>query len=225
MSEFLQWVQNNPSAAISLLSAVIAASVALLVFGLTQYFTQKREQTRFLTPKLEELYLLLNTMAEENVSFFKLYYSCAEGNDEACSKLREIDELDLYGHKRTKKIIMYIRLYFPKLSKIHQHLFKAQGNLNKKIWSLYTETPATSLDIINASGKVVHFMRLMEQEIIQNRDVLLEDYAFLKRYRESSKEELESILPLPDGLVMSSPNKANSDDPKSYAPPSSALRF
>jgi hypothetical protein len=193
----IQQILSNPSATVSLLTAVIAASVALVVFALTQYFTKKREQTRFLSPKLEELYLLLNEFAENNVTFFKMSYACSGGNQEACNQLGDIDELVLYGDRRSKKIIMYVRLYFPKLSTIHQSFFRAQS------------------EIIAASGEVSHFLRLMEKELIDNRDVLLEDHVILKRYKASSKRELENIPPPPEGPAMSSHNKANpADEPK-----------
>src|SRR4051812_19427839 len=122
----MDWMTKNPSAFASLTSAVIAASVAFIVFAITQYLTGKRDRTRFLTPKLEELYLLLNSVSEDNAKFFKLLYLCLEGDESARQEFNSVGDLDLYGHKTAKRIIMYIRLYFPKLSRIHQLLFASQ---------------------------------------------------------------------------------------------------
>lgn len=72
--QVLNWFSGNPSAAASIVSAIIAASVAILVFTFTQYLTRRRDRTQFLTPKLEDLYLLLNQVSENNVKFFRLVY-------------------------------------------------------------------------------------------------------------------------------------------------------
>lgn len=121
MNNMLTWISNNQSLAGSVIAALIAASVALIVFAFTQFITQRREQVRFLTPKLEELYLLLNRVSAENASIFKLTINYAEGSIAGQEQLRNIDELTLYGHGRAKDIIMLIRLYFPDLSKVHQY--------------------------------------------------------------------------------------------------------
>jgi len=113
MNNILKWISENPGAFASLISAIIAASAAVTVFAVTQFLTYKRERTQFLTPKLEELYLLLNEMSENNVDFFKLICRCVEGNVLAKKEMDSMDELDLCGFRKAKKIIMYIRLYFP----------------------------------------------------------------------------------------------------------------
>lgn len=211
MSELLFWITENQGIAGTIISAVIAAAVALIVFALTQIFTQKREQIRFLTPKLEELYLHLNGVASDNASLFKLTINCVEGNQAACKQLASIDELTLYGHSRAKEIIMLIRLYFPQLSKIHQHLFSAQRELNNKMWALLNAEPPSSDEIIFASGLVGHFNKLMEAELIKNRDALIGDYFFFKRFKGSTDEEISSVQPPPHDSIMSSPNKQDQD--------------
>jgi len=136
----MDWITKNPSAFASLISAVIAASAALTVFAITQLLTSKRDRTRFLTPKLEELYLLLNKVAEDNARFFKIIYLCLEGNQRAREQLASMDEQEIYGHRTAKHIIMYIRLYFRRLSRIHQLLFAAQCDLNQLIFQLHSNT-------------------------------------------------------------------------------------
>jgi hypothetical protein len=198
----LNWISNNPSAFASLVSAVIAASVALAVFSLSQFITKKRERTQFLTPKLEELYLLLNQVSEDNARFFKLIYQCLIGETNAKQEIEAIDDLEIYGHRTAKRIIMYIRLYFPRLSKIHQKLFAAQRELNQYIFQVHTDKPPDLSDVVQASGKVGHFIRLMEEEIIRNRDYLLCDYYFFKNYKITTKDEIETEIPHPDGPTM-----------------------
>ena len=204
--KILGWISRNPTVFASLASAVVAASVALIVFAVTQFLTQKRDRTRFLTPKLEELYLLLNKVAEDNTRFFKLIYLTLEGNPGAREEIGAMDESDLYGHATAKRIIMYIRLYFPCLSRIHQLLFAAQRDLNQLIFQLHSKTPPEVADVMNASGRVGHFLRLMEEEIIANRDHLLGDHWLPKPYKRTGLDAIEAVVPPPDGPVMNLPD-------------------
>jgi hypothetical protein len=164
VSELLRWITNNPGAFASLISAVIAASVALVVFALTQFISQKRERAQFLTPKLETLYSLVNEVAAWNASVCKLAYYAVDGDDESRKRLVEMDDLDLYGHRHAKSIIMYIRLYFPQLSTIHQMLFTAQRELNNLLYRLHSETPPKLEELMEAGGEVAHFLGLTERE-------------------------------------------------------------
>ena len=198
----MDWISKNHSALASLVSAVIAASVALTVFAISQYLTGKRDRIRFLTPKLEELYLLLNSVSEDNVQLFKMIYLCLEGDRNARQEFSSVSDLDLYGHKTAKRIIMYTRLYFPKLSQIHQLLFASQRDLNELVFRLHTKEPPELQAVQRASGRVAHYIRLMEQEIIRNRDYLLGDYVLPRRYAHTSKVDIETEIPPPDGPVM-----------------------
>jgi hypothetical protein len=164
---------------------------------LTQFLTLKRDRTQFLTPKLEELYLLLNELSEDNVNFFKLIVRCVAGDADAKKEVDEIDELDLYGHRKAKKIIMYIRLYFPNMSRIHQMLFAAQRDFNQLIASLHSDVPVELLDIVDACGRISHFLRLMEAVIINNRDVMLPDRILPRKYLPTSDQDIENELPPP----------------------------
>lgn len=187
------------------MAAVIAASVALIVLALTHYFIRKRERTQFLTGKLEELYLSLNQVSEDNARFFKLIALCLSGNQVARQQLVDMDEIELYGHRIAKRIIMLIRLYFPRLSSIHQKLFAAQQSLNTHIFQLYSETPPDLEVVVEASGRVGHFLRLMEQEIIRNRNHLLGDCHSFQRYIKTSKAEIDTEIPPPNGPIMNLP--------------------
>ena len=189
-----------------MVSAIIAASVALIVFAVGQFLTRKRERTQFLATKLEELYLHLNQVSEDNARFFKLIYLCIEGDTHARQGIGSIDDLDLYGHRVAKQIIMYICLYFPRLSKIHKLLFAAQSDLNQLIFQLHSDKPPDIAEVVTASGRIGHFLGLMEAEVIRNRDYLLKDFVLVKRYKKTTQEEIEAETLPPDGPIMNLPN-------------------
>lgn len=210
----LNWLTANPSAAASIVSAIIAASVAMLVFTITQFLTRRRDRTQFLMPKLEELYLLLNKVAEDNVKFFRLIYLAIEGDEEAIREISTTEELDLYGDRTAKRIILHIRLYFPRLARMHQMLFHQQRQLNGLIFQLHGDTPPDFKAVMIACGLISHFLRLLEGEIIANRDYLLHDHLFPKRYRPATEEEIAAVPPRPEGPVMSPRHRPQRREPK-----------
>jgi hypothetical protein len=210
MRAFLAWISRNPSAFASLVASVIAASVALVVFALTQLLAARRERKQFLTPKLEQLYLLLSKVADHNVRCFKLVYAVLHAPKDARGPIfptdqklyGSIDEEDLYGHRTAKELIMYVRLYFPNLSQIHQLLFGAQSALNDTIFRIQSGSPPDYSYVERAFGKVAHLTRLMEAEMIRNRDRLLGDYFFFKRYVPTARDEIQAENPAPPGPAM-----------------------
>jgi hypothetical protein len=199
MQKLTEWAAANPSAAASVASAIIAASVALVVFTITQAIARKRDAVQLLLPKLEQVYLLLNDLSEENVRIFKLYHFAMEGNEEAQKKLNDMDDLKHYGLDRGKKIVMYIRLYFPQLAQIHQLLFAAEHIQNMLYYAARSDNPPAIDDILDAGGQVGHFIRLMEQEMIENRDVLLKANWLPRRYKAVTQAEIDNPMPRPDG--------------------------
>jgi hypothetical protein len=198
MIELLTWLKANPNVTGGLLSATLAASVAFIVFAVTQLLTSKRNRAQFLVPKLEELYLLVNKEAAENAAICTEAFRAIAGDKEAQEKIRRMDHLDLYGHRRAKEFIMYIRLYFPRLGRIHQLMFAAQQVLNDRLFEVSVGEMPTMPSMLEAAGLVSHFVKLMEAEIVNNRDALIGDRLLPRRYRESSNEELEAVTPPPD---------------------------
>lgn len=196
MDFFLDKLIGSPSASASLISALIAASVAIIVVCINQSFSRRQQRVQYLTPKLEELYLLVNSVSESNARSFKLLISCLHGDIEAKSKLDNLDELELYGHLTAKKIIMLVRLYFPQLSKIHQNVFSSQRKLNHLTWLLTNNEPPEVDELINISGEVGHMLRLMEQEIIDNKNKLLRSKLINFPYKRTSQHQLSEV-PLP----------------------------
>jgi len=197
MIDFLAWLKDNPGITASLTSATIAASVAFIVFALTQLLTAKRGRAQQLTPKLEALYLLINKVAADNASVCTEAFKAICGDSSAVLKIKNMDHLDLYGHRTAKEIIMYIRLYFPRLGRIHQLMFAAQKELNDLLFEVCAEHPPSMPDMLEAAGMVSHFLRLMESEIVNNRDALIGDKLWPRRYRECSEAELNDVKPPP----------------------------
>lgn len=188
-----------PAALPALTSALIAAAVAIFVMAVSQYLIFKKGRTDFLTPKLEQLYLLLNELSEHNVTQFKLHSKALGGDAEAIGKIAEMDELDLYGHRRAKKIVMFVRLYFPKLSRAHQFVFAAERELNILQHAIVGPEPPDPEEFMLASGQVGHFLMLMEQELIRNRDLLLHANLLPRRYRATTSAEIGDMRPPPAG--------------------------
>lgn len=204
IADFLTALTGNLSAATSLISAVIAAAVAFIVLILNQFFSRRQQRVQFLQPKLEELYLLTNDVAERNARLFKLLVAATHGDIEAKKNLETMDELAAYGHLTAKKMVMLVRLYFPRLSRIHQFLFFAERQLSERIWELSTGEVPSLEALIEASGRVGHMLRLMEQEMVTNRDALLQATVFPRRYRSVARQEIENIPPPPGGPPLAS---------------------
>lgn len=195
----LEAVLENTSAVASLISAVIAAAVSLILLGLNQFFSRRQQRVQFLQPKLEELYLQMNQVAERNTRLFKLLVASVHGDIEAKKQLDNMDELAAYGHLTAKKMVMIVRLYFPRLSRIHQFLFAAERELSELIWELSTGNPPALEALVETSGKVGHMLRLMEQEMVANQRKLLQSTLFPHRYKAVSKKEIMNVPPPPDG--------------------------
>jgi hypothetical protein len=81
-----------------------------------------------------------------------------------------------------------------------------------------SEEPPSIEDLMAASGNVGHFLRLMEQEIIQNQDLLLKANWLLRRYRRITQEDIDNPAPRPEGPFM---HGARSDEKISSAPTTS----
>jgi hypothetical protein len=201
--ELFEPLLQNPSTVASLLSALIGASVAILVLMLNQVFSKRQQRVQFLQPKLEELYLMLNEVAERNTRLFKLLVAIVEGDLEAKKHLDELDDLDVYGHPHAKRMVMLVRLYFPRLSRIHQYLFAAERELNHRIWKLSMGDEVSLEEIMEASGRVGHMLRMMEQEMVTNQGLLLKSQFFRWRYRSVSETEISNVPPPPEGPLLS----------------------
>ncbi|WP_147319017.1 hypothetical protein [Cognatiluteimonas weifangensis] len=166
----------------AILTAALAALVAVTVALLTQWILGRRARTDLLTKKLEELYLALNEVSAHNVK------RAEEVLPYAASGMHRIQKpvgssvkrqaLDLH-----KRIVMLVRLYFPKLSSTHQRVFRWNSRVNELIHRIESGIPSSEKELLQLSGAYGDALAAMEQEIITNRRLLTKDGLLLRRYR------------------------------------------
>lgn len=182
MSAFVSWLTAAPQGAIAILTAALAALVALLVAVLTQWVLGRRARTELLTKKLEELYLVLNEISAHNLRRVEEALPLAIATPFNKPKITggsvERQGLDLH-----KKIIMLVRLYFPKLAKAHQTVFRCNSEVNDLIYTAETGPPLSDARLLALSGAYRDAFVAMEEEIISNRRVLVNDHVLPVRYK------------------------------------------
>lgn len=182
MNSILSWLQAAPVGAISLLTALLAALVAIFVTVLTQWVLGRRARTDLLTKKLEELYLALNDASAHNVARFEAAQPLITAT--SFSKVQvSTSSVNAQGLDLHKKIIMYVRLYFPKLSTAHQTVFKLNSEVNHLIYEAETGPPLSEQHLLQASGQYGDALKAMETEIIANRAALVRETIFPRRHR------------------------------------------
>ncbi len=181
VSNAITWLQSAPPGAITLLTAILGALVALLVVLLTQWILGRRARTEILTSKLEELYLLLNQASSENVDRYEklvVHLYRVPGDTKSLPLDRSTYSLDLH-----KKIIMYVQLYFPPLKRAHVRMFQSNSAITHILYRAGTGEEPTESEIHAAFGSYGDCLRNMEDEIIQNRAILVKDTLLPRRYK------------------------------------------
>ena len=182
MSAFAAWIGAAPQGAIAILTAILAAVVAVLVASLTQWILGRRARTELLTKKLEELYLMLNEVAAHNLKRVEeaLPLSTATPFNKPKISGGSIERQGLDLHK---KIVMLVRLYFPALSASHQAVFRSNNAVNTLIHEAETGPPMSEERLLSLSGSYRDAYVAMEEEIIENRRILVRDHVFPVRYK------------------------------------------
>lgn len=182
MNPLISWLTVAPQGAIAILTAVLAAIVAVLVASLTQRVLGRRARTELLTQKLEELYLALNDVLAHGVrrveEAFPLISATPFTKPTITGGSLERQGLDLH-----KKIVMLVRLYFPKLSAAHQEVFRCNSRVNLLIFEAKNGPPLSEESLISLSGAHRDAVVAMEEEIICNRRVLVKDHLLPAWYR------------------------------------------
>jgi hypothetical protein len=182
MSAFVAWLSAAPQSAIAILTAVLAATVAVLVAALTQWILGRRARTELLTKKLEELYLALNEVSAHNLKRVEEALPLAAASPFNKPKISggsvERQGLDLH-----KKIVMLVRLYFPALSTTHQAVFRHNSAVNTLIYNAESGPPLSEEQLLQLSGAYRDAFVAMEEEIILNRRLLVRDHLLPVRYK------------------------------------------
>jgi len=176
MNLYISWLKNNPSGVTTLSTALISASVAIMLLVLSQWVLSRRNRKEFLTNKLEELYLLINQLGEHNWERYELLVKLAVGEtkyDESNAK----ETRRISGLFSNRKIVMLIRLYFPKLTSTHQAFSQVNSSID---FYLYNG--------MDSNVEVVLFefeerLRSLEEEIIQNKDILVKSNLLPRIYK------------------------------------------
>jgi hypothetical protein len=188
MSALLAWLSAAPQGAVAILCATLAALVALLVAILTQWVLGRRARTELLTKKLEDLYLVLNEISTHSVVRFEESLPLATASPFNRPKVSggssERRERDLH-----KKIGLLVRLYFPSLNDAHQEVLRCNNTVHALIYEAETGRPLSEDRLMEFSGvfrDAIEALGTMEDELIQNRLVLVRDYFFPIRYKRST---------------------------------------
>jgi hypothetical protein len=184
MDQFINTLKDLPTAVTSLSTAFISAAVALIVVVLSQWALSRRNRKDFLTNKLEELYLLVNEIGEHNVERFELLVKLSNGKRKFDDTNSE-ETVRIYGLDINKKIVMLIRLYFPKLALTHQKTFQANRNINQLIFNLNNGDKTDSAEIDNVLSEFINLLKQFEDEIIQNKDILIKSSILPQIYKKT----------------------------------------
>ncbi|MCX5869558.1 MAG: hypothetical protein NTY00_02765 [Deltaproteobacteria bacterium] len=182
MNQYLSWLKNNPSGVTTLSTALISATVAIILLVLSQWVLSRRNRTEFLTKKLEELYLMIYQISEHNWERFELLVKLARGEtkyDESNAK----ETRRIYNLFSNKKIVMLIRLYFPKLASTHQAFSQVNSRIDNIIFDLNNSDKPMDSNVEVVLFEFEERLRSLEEEIIQNKDILVESNLLPRIYK------------------------------------------
>jgi hypothetical protein len=182
MEQYFALFKGNSSAVMSLSTALISAAVAIVILVLSQWALSRRSRKELLTSKLEELYLLINQVGERNVERFELFVKLAN-KEIKFNDINVNETIKIYGLDINKKIVMLIRLYFPQLSATHQKFFDANRKINKLIYDLSHDKETNDNEVNTIFFEYLDLLKIFEEEIIQNKDVLVKAYLFPRIYK------------------------------------------
>lgn len=187
MTSLLDWLSAAPQGAIGIVTAALAATIAVFVALLTQWILGRRARTELLTKKLEELYLSLNEVSAHNVKRAEAVLPYVQTGIPREVELEgssvEKQALDLH-----KKMVMLVRLYFPKLSAAHQKVFRKNSEVNDLIHRLESGIPSSKEMLMRLSGTYGDALAQMEQEIITNKSTLVKERLIPSIYRKAPNQ-------------------------------------
>lgn len=170
----------------SILSAIISAIVAVTIFFISQWILSRRSTVELRTKKLEELYLSLNELSNSHAVRFEIIRNISGGKRDILDDPEHTHKIYLLDIN--KKILMYVRLYFPELKDTHIELFHGNRLIIEKIYELLEEGKIEQEEFIQVFVNFGNYIKRMEEEIITNRNTLIKDNILpekYKRYKES----------------------------------------
>jgi hypothetical protein len=111
--------------------ALISATVALVIFIFTQWILYRRERTKLLLGKLEELYLLLLEFAKRNGQRFERLIEYQPPDDPEDSDSFSFSEW--FGIDLGQKLELYVDFYFPSLRNDLEKVYETNRHANSII--------------------------------------------------------------------------------------------
>ncbi|WP_444956758.1 hypothetical protein [Microbulbifer sp. ZKSA002] len=154
-----------------LLPAIIAALVAILVFFLSQYFLARRNSVELKTTKLEELYLVLNELANEHTTRIGRITTIVNGDRTYLDDPEHV--VKLYLHDHNKKILMYVRLFFPALISAYREMYQVNKEVTKNIKELIYEGKGDQQKTLDIFKRFSATIKRLEAEIVYNKKTLV----------------------------------------------------
>ena len=172
------------------LSAIISAFVAIMLFFVSQWFLSRRNSVELRTTKLEDLYLSINDLSNQHAIRFEKIRAISNGDRSYLDDPEHI--LKLYLHDINKSILMFVRLYFPQLTETHQALFRANSQISQAIFEIIEEKEIDSEAFILLFVSFGDHLRAIEEEIIENRKVLVGENILPMKYKRISHNHANS---------------------------------
>jgi hypothetical protein len=175
-------LQTPPVIALS--TALISAAVALIVAVVSQWALSRRARRELLTKKLEELYLVLNDAASDCGNRYAEVHKCFREPEHMASE--SFYSHQAYSRDLQAKMVMYVKLYFPRLSQTYYDIFVAHGRLSELIQNLMSDTPPKIEEFGEAVTNYAKCLGVMEDEIVSNKPLLVGSPRLFHRYRTPS---------------------------------------
>lgn len=174
-----------------MMPALISATVAFAIFVFSQRIVHRREQTKLLVQKLEELYLLLLEFGEFNSNRFKRYISETDADGLILTPAEQpLDRAEWFGVTLVEKLKLYVDFYFPQLNHDLERLFEA----NREMTSILVHLGSGNLtyqEIQKASISVGNILGDMEARILSDRPKLTEEWGSVRALLQNNPREDE----------------------------------
>lgn len=151
-----------------MVSALISATVAFVILTLSQWVIHRRERTRLLLGKLEELYLLLLELAERNGRRFD---QLSPMIDQAGSLPNPLSFDELLSADLLEQVQLLVRFYFPALGFDLDELYKANGESVQILVAAPSDRPAPA-EVTAIAMRFADRNALIRNRIISERQLL-----------------------------------------------------
>jgi hypothetical protein len=175
MAALVNWLAAAPQGAVAILTAVLAAVVAMLVTVITQSILGRRARTELLTKKLEELYLALNEVSAHGVK--RTYEALPLVSATPFTKPKIAGgPVERQGHDLHRKVFMLVGLYFPRLSTAHEAVALCNRQVNMLIDEAEAGPPLSEEQLLQLSRAYRDSVVAMEEELVLNRRILVKDH-------------------------------------------------